>query len=524
MSVSLSPRAALAPFRTSPSAIARYFFHDCERFLRYHSASPATRAAEGLPAPQFDHSPLLRAILESGHLWEQTVLEKHLGSRALIAPGDGELSTRRWDWSQTLRLLREAQCGAFIYQPTLRLPRGFYDRYGLDPQLVVISDNHPDLIAITDDGCGGRRLRVLDLKRGAALHVTHRVQVLLYALELEAILWAESLAGLHVDLQCGEVWLGAQAAATSCDLADLRPHLEHFLRHDLTRILGGAADASQWHVHSRCEWCEFFDHCRSEMQRDNNLSRLSQLTSYGKQFLRSEAQVQTVPQLGEFLQRPGADAVLARCASLAGRRPRLAQQVAALETRRPQTHGAAAPSLSKGENVGLFLTLQQEPLGQSVYVAGLQLTVRQELRQELFPAGLAERLFQNQASPGLVLLAHDPTDVVRIRRQWVQILYEIITQVDRYNQGRSWSDQLSLQAYVLTEHERELLMAWLLESLQDAADDQRPTLAEQAMALLFHFQASELMVADSHPDREVPFPGRGVAGRAGAGAGPAGRG
>ena len=28
------------PYRTNPSAISRYFFHDCERFLRYTAAGP----------------------------------------------------------------------------------------------------------------------------------------------------------------------------------------------------------------------------------------------------------------------------------------------------------------------------------------------------------------------------------------------------------------------------------------------------------------------------------------------------
>ena len=67
------------PFHTSPSAVARYFFHDCERFLRFLSASAQRCREEGLPQRQFDHSPLIKALLESGYAWEQTVLEQHAG-------------------------------------------------------------------------------------------------------------------------------------------------------------------------------------------------------------------------------------------------------------------------------------------------------------------------------------------------------------------------------------------------------------------------------------------------------------
>ena len=54
------------------------------------------------------------------------------------------------------------------------------------------------------------------------------------------------------------------------------------------------------------------------MRRTDDVSRLEQLTTYGKRHLRDEADVRTVGELGQFLKRTDADEVLDRCASLAG--------------------------------------------------------------------------------------------------------------------------------------------------------------------------------------------------------------
>ena len=174
--------------------------------------------------------------------------------------------------------------------------------------------------------------------------------------------------------------------------------------------------------------------------------------------------------------------------------------MAALEQGQPQPHGAASPSLSRGENIGLFLTLQQEPLNESIYLAGLYVTVRKDLREAVFSDEVREALFDGSRSRPLVLVAQRPDGVDDVRRRWVRLLHDVIVQVDQYNRDRDWKDQLSLQAYVLSEQERSLAVSWLLDSLRD------PELAEQAMTLLFHFQAPELLAANEHPDREVPFP------------------
>src|SRR5262249_53095832 len=154
--------------------------------------------------------------------------------------GSGELHTRRLPLAQTLRHLRREPAGLFLYQPTLAPPPDFYEVHGIDPKLVVISENHPDLIAVLPAEDGGRLLRVVDLKRGEALKLTHRVQGLFYSLELQAMLDAEGIDA-RVDLEHGSVWLGKQPEPEVFDLGDFRPHLERFLRHDLGRILAGQA-------------------------------------------------------------------------------------------------------------------------------------------------------------------------------------------------------------------------------------------------------------------------------------------
>src|SRR5947207_10552 len=62
------------PKLVSPSRIARYYFHECERYLRYSSTPRELLESEGVPEAPFDHSLVTAAILESGTTWEASVL------------------------------------------------------------------------------------------------------------------------------------------------------------------------------------------------------------------------------------------------------------------------------------------------------------------------------------------------------------------------------------------------------------------------------------------------------------------
>ena len=188
--------------------------------------------------------------------------------------------------------------------------------------------------------------------------------------------------------------------------------------------------------------------------------------------------------------------------SLAGQRHRLQTCVASLEKDKPQLYGASSPDLPKGENVGVFLTLQQEPLSQAVYLAGMLVTAREEVCRDVFSRSVAKqvRSADGKAQP-CVWVAAKPGDAAAVRREFIELLYQVLNEVHRHNiQKKEWKEQLSLQAYVHTEQERTLLFTLLLEALQE------PELAEKAMTLLFHFQGPELMQADRHPGNEVAYP------------------
>jgi hypothetical protein len=491
-------QAPSSTFRLTPSAVARYFFLDCDRYLRYWAASDSERVSGAVPERAFDHSPLMQAVLESGLSWEEKIISQLLAGRVLIAPGDGPLCERRFTAPATVEHLRTEPVGRFLYQATLRPPQRFYDAYGLDPARIALGDWHPDLIEIREDPDGERLLRVIDVKRGDSLQLGYRVQVLLYALALDAVLADTGIAGVRADLQTGTVWLGEQPEPEAFDMQPLRPHLEQFLRRVHTDLLDKPPRAAFWHLSFNCERCSYFEPCRMEMQQTEDISQLTNLTAHGKRHL-IQLGVRTRPQLASFLTRPNADRELSLCASLAGERHYLEGRLAAFRDGQPQSYGSAA-ALPVGENVAVFLILQREPLGRRTYLAGLLVHVKPET-VGIFSPEVRTRLFDNAGKPQPhVLVAERSADVLVIREQFLRLLYQVLLDVHHANIGRDWSEQRSLQVYAHTDRDQEQLTAWLLEGLREL------DLAEMSMDLLLYFQGPDLILTDEHPGQPVPFP------------------
>jgi len=137
----------------------------------------------------------------------------------------------------------------------------------------------------------------------------------------------------------------------------------------------------------------------------------------------------------------------------------------------------------------LVLAVQSEPLEGRVY----GFAIHRSKGKDLF--GTGTETIAEVATDG------SPEALQALRRSLVRELIRILRTVDEHNRTHDeWRDQKTLQAYVFDSYEQELLVQTLAEAVLD------PDVAEDALALLFHFQHPELALADDHPAREVFFP------------------
>lgn len=449
----------------SPSLVARYFYHQCPRFLRYAATPSQARAALGIPEPAEDRSMVTDLLRAKGFAWEEEAIGRRIPGKVQVAPGTGPLHERRFGVQESLRLLAGAPAGTGIYQSTLVAPPGFYRRYGLDPGLCSFHESHPDLIWSVGDG----RLRVIDLKATDQVKTSHRVQVALYALIIEEVL-AEHGIERGVDRTCAGVWLQDAEAPETVEIApDLRV-LGSFLAHDLGAIMSAPPHDLPWHLRPNCEPCPFFASCRQEAEETKSVSLLPGLTPGARRYLH-DLGVDTLDDLDRFLADQGADDTLERCGSLRGKGERLRRQVRALTSGEVVPLGGASPSLPINESIGLVVTLQKEPVGGRLYAAGF----RRFKGKEVYPS----------PSRVWVQVARTPEECEEVGKEFVRALFHELEILAAYNEGQSFMEQRSLQTYVLDEGERLLLLDLLREY---AADPETPA---EALPLLQYYAGVE---------------------------------
>ena len=470
-----------------PSQLGRYFFHECDRHLRYLSTPPDRLEAEGVPPVETTHM-ASEALVQGGYTWEERVLTERLGARVRIADGEGPLHERRFGFQQTLEVLRALEPGEYLFQPTLVPPPGFLVRYGLSPALVAMGPCRPDLIQRGEDG----RLRLVDIKASEMLKASHRVQIAVYALLLKAICEANGVER-EVELKEGSVWLYGAIAPEIFDLAMTIATVEDFLRGGLAQILETAPPDTRWHLDYRCEWCPYYGVCRQEAEAGASVSLLPYLSTGARQFLWDGSwegghAVHTLDELHGVLADRENTPKLERFSAFKGRLGQLRRAVHALRTGEVVRQARSTPVMPIREHVRLLITLQRDPLSGRIFAAGLR------------------RMFGFQVygdrSADLVEIARKEADCDDVRRAFIGHLHGTLSALHAYNEGREWREQLTQQTYVYDAYEQDLLFECLMEALEHDP----PEIRRQALDLLLLYQSARCAEAEEHPQDVVAFP------------------
>jgi len=473
-------------FNLSPSLIGRFFYHDCERYLRYHATPEQEREQSGIPVTAMDQSPTTRALLEAGIRWEEEVVRTKLAGMARIPEGIGPISDRSFSIEETFAILPDLLPGEAIYQATIPVSVHFLRRYGLDPDLHRFSPCRPDLITCDEDAA----LSVIDIKASEDLSVSHRIQATLYAMILD-----HALALLEIDrpvnMNRAGIWLYGADEPEPFDLHLNIRVLEDFFRHRLPDILACPLRDIPWHITSRCESCEFYPHCRAEAEATASVSQIPGLSPAGRRYLRGVSPnpgsaINTLPELARFLESPESDDHLNNCGSLAGQGDRLRATVRALQTGEVIKNAERSLALPVYEDIAVILTLQKDPVSDRIYALGM----RRYKGEAVYGTPSRETIF----------VAETPDDSARIRREFIGALAAKLAAVHDYNRGRAWSDQKSLQTYVYETYEEDLFARLLDEALED------PVTAEDALQLRFYYQDPGIIRGKSHPVAGVAFP------------------
>ncbi|WP_440955415.1 AAA domain-containing protein [Methanosarcina sp. Mfa9] len=459
--------------RLSPSLIARFFYHNCERYLRYHSTPLQERARSGIPEVRPDQSPATKALLEAGNRWEELVVLEKLKDNLLVPEGEGVLHERAHSVKESLEIFRNLKKGDTVYQPTLLVPPRFYQKYNLSPELCRFSACRPDLLRVVEKEpkkptdltdptdptnsanmdnsdkpgeSGELCLQVIDVKASDELSSSHRIQATLYALMLKEVL-EENGIDMQVDMSRAGIWLYGQDEPELFNLGFNIRIIEEFLRYRLPKILAEPLKDVPWHVYNRCELCDFYRHCREEAEKCDSVSLIPYLSVSGREYLReaewdSRTSINTLSELEAFLEAGGSegskdtkgvegsegaegtenvDEILDKCGSLRGKGEFLRNTLRALKEKEVVVNRGVSLPLPKNEDVSLFLTLQRDPVSGKIYSAGF----RRFKGKAVYGSPVNERVY----------VAESPDHCEEIQRRFLLDLFDELKILHDYNEA-----------------------------------------------------------------------------------------
>ena len=472
--------------RISPSILAMYFYYECPRYFLYRSSVEIQKNLKKLSDVNYNESPLTRAILQGGYIWEEEVVEKKLKKNVRTAIKQKGDKTRDliFTYKETLRELSTLKKGEFLYQGTFETPDSFYKEFGIDPKKVQMSPCRPDLIECSQDN-GRKGLSIVDIKSSSHLKTSHKIQVSHYLLLLKHIMEKEGI-DTPVNLKTGKIWLSQAEEPITFDVETILPHIYDFFNVKLPAYQKMEHDEVPWHIKPKCEGCEFVLFCDNEAKKKQTISLVPGLSNNAKYYL-NQLSVYSINDFSKLLKKKDINKILSKSASLSGRERQLKAQIASLKSSSVIPFGNSSIRMPVWENVRIILTVEREPLTGIVYALGYS----RYGGSKVFDDNFDQEYY----------IAGSMDETVSVAENFIVGLFQVMVQVHNYNiENEEFLERQSIQVYVYENSEIDAINEVLVSQLKN------PKVAEKALDLLFYFQSESLTHADDHPKEETSFP------------------
>jgi DNA replication ATP-dependent helicase Dna2 len=354
----------------SPSKIARYFYHECERHLIYHSLSKTETKRLDIPDELIAKDGINPIIATEGFDWEKRVLEDYLKNDVVISNRDSKKSITSCylNHEEVLQELRNPS-KTYIYQPSLEVPQSFYRKYGIDQEKIKFSTCRPDLLEVTEVH-GLKTFRIIDIKSSEALKISHIIQTAIYALILLTFLEEHGINGA-VDLKQTSIWLHEADSPELTNIDTILPALEEFLHQGISSLTEKDFDQLNWHLDYRCEWCTLYDHCSDHARKNNHISLLPYLTNYATKFVHEHKLPYTLQDMQTYIQEEENLEFLSRSTSFKYWAKRLDKQLTSLVQNKVIPYSSFATDFPKGENIRFLLTVQKDQASGKIFAAAI---------------------------------------------------------------------------------------------------------------------------------------------------------
>ncbi|HEX8675286.1 MAG TPA: AAA domain-containing protein [Longimicrobium sp.] len=366
--------------RLTGSLAAQHFRFRCDRRLRWEMVPPALR---GLEIPKASARPGMGLLTQAGRIFERrklAQLERRFPGAVLSAGHNEHGDAVKLAYDRVVEALRDPGETRWIVQPELLLrdPAAFAARHGIDPR-IAIQPAQPDLIRIRRGRDGRARFGVVDIKWSRNGTLQHFAQVAFYGLLLEEVCRAEGIDGV-AETRRGWIWTRGAAKPRPFALAAYRHHVRELLREDLARVAACTPAEAAWHLMPLCAGCGFFDHCRAQADREDDLSRVHGITPVARQVLNARG-IRTV---GELQKRGFNKGVYTGSHALEAHEAQLKARVQALRFNKVFDVEGRTHRMGMGEGVRILLTAESDPVTGLCFAVGARVEAGGRGRARVF--------------------------------------------------------------------------------------------------------------------------------------------